>query len=106
MNMNNRPPPYNPYMHNMPTAPPMDNHIDNFNLQHQSQNYMYAQPSYPPPIYAAPPPPTPPFNYTNNAEQYRLDEIERRRRSKEEECCCIGILATLCCCFTNVDINY
>jgi len=115
--MNNIPPPYNPYMYNnqiqppnVPTAPPMDDFHQNPISYQYPQNYMYNQPTYPPQIYTPPatypqqiytlPPPA--FNYKANAEQYRREEIERRRR--EDECCCLGILATLCCCFVNVEI--
>ena len=110
--MNNRPPPYNQYMYNVATAPPMDNQfvstappMDNafqvpITYQQHGQNYMYAQPSYPPPIYMSQP-----FNYQNNAERYRREEIERRTRREQDECCCIGILATICCCFmTTVEV--
>jgi len=110
--MNNRPPPYNPYMYNISPAPPMDNQyvatappMDNhyqvpINYQQPTQNYMNVQPTYPPPIYTVPP-----FNYKDNAERYRREEIERRTRREQEECCCIGILATLCCCFaTTVEL--
>ena len=102
--MDTRPPAYNPYMYstplgssqansNIPTAPPMPTI------------------SYPPPIqqhYVYPYPPTPiytpaPFNYIQNAEQYRRDEIERRRQ-QDKDCCCFAILATLCCCFVNAEI--
>ena len=107
--MNNRPPPYNPYMYNASTSAPMDNQfvatappMDNayqvpITYQQPVQN-MYAQPSYPPPIYTPPP-----FNYKDNAEQYRRAEIERRTRREEDECCCVGITAILCCCFMSTD---
>jgi hypothetical protein len=98
--MNNRPPPYNPYMYNVATAPPMDNFQQvPITYQQPLQNYINGQPSYPPPIYTPPP-----FNYQNNAEQYRREEIERRTRREQDECCCIGILATLCCCFMSVEV--
>jgi|688.fasta_scaffold2205961_1 hypothetical protein len=112
--MNVRPPPYNPYMYNdqipipnVATAPPIDNPSQNIiNYQypvqnlHNSPNYIYNQPTYPPPIYTPPP-----FNYKDNAEHYRREEIERRKRREQDECCCIGILATLCCCFmTSVEL--
>jgi hypothetical protein len=123
--MNDRPPPFNPYMYNDPmpipniaTAPPMDNPSKNIinyqypvlNLQN-SPNYIYNQPTnpsqiyaqhptYPPPIYTPPP-----FNYKDNVERYRREEIERRTRREQDECCCVGILATLCCCFmTRVEL--
>jgi hypothetical protein len=77
---------------NIPTAPPMDDEVPI---------------RYPPPIqpqYVYPYPPAPiPFNYLQNAEQYRRDEIERRRQ-QDKDCCCFAILATLCCCFVNAEI--
>jgi hypothetical protein len=100
--MDTRPPPYNPYMYSTPlglpqpnnliaTAPPMDDD---------------APIRYPPPIqqhYVYPYPPAP-FNYLQNVEQYRRDEIERRRQ-QDNDCCCFAILATLCCCFVNTEIQ-
>jgi hypothetical protein len=75
---------------NIPTAPPMDDEVPI---------------SYPRPIqqYIYPYPPAP-FNYIQNTEQYRRDEIERRRQ-QDKDCCCFAILATLCCCFVNAEIS-
>jgi hypothetical protein len=125
--MNNRPPPYNPYMYdnqipipNVATAPPMDNPPQNIisyqypvqNAQN-SPNYIYNQPAYPPQIYTPPgtypqqiyTPSQPAFNYKDNVQRYNREEIERRTRREQDECCCIGILATLCCCFmTTVEL--
>lgn len=121
-----------PQPNNIPTAPPMDDfqqiHVSYlppiqthsaYPLSAQINNYIPTAPpmdnfvqvpiSYPPPIqrhptYPYPPHPLPPtFNYIQNAEQYRRDEIERRRQ-QDNECCCFAILATLCCCFVTTDI--
>jgi hypothetical protein len=67
---------------------------------HQTnQNYMYAQPTYPSPIYTHPP-----INYTDNTERRKREEIEKITRREQDECCCVGILAILCCCFMNVEL--
>ena len=127
--MNNRPPPYNPYAYNIPTAPYIDNRlspytqyvynvatappmdieyvstpIDNIKqmpitYQQTNQNYMYSQPTYPSPIYVHPP-----INYKDNTERHRREEIEKITRREQDECCCVGILAILCCCFMNIEL--
>jgi hypothetical protein len=100
-----------------------------YNISPQPNNYIATAPPmdefqevhirYPPPIqtqyayttpttqYAYPyaPPPSPvPFNYIQNVEQYRHNEIDERQRQQHKECCCLAILATLCCCFINTEL--
>ena len=110
--MNNKPPPYNPYMYNnhmninnIATAPTIDLLEQNQPSYQQSYNpQVYSSaPTYPTPqIYSSPPtyPPQiyipPNVNYKSNVEQYREDERQRRRN--EDECCFFAICATLCCC--------
>jgi len=79
---------------NIPTAPPMDDDVHIRYPPPIQQQYVYPFPSQYPPT---------PFNYLQNAEQYRRDEIERRRQ-QDKDCCCFAILATLCCCFVNAEI--
>jgi hypothetical protein len=104
--MNNRPPPYNPYIYNtnhdntfqnVPSAPPMENYTDvSANYQIPVNGYIYSQPTYPREIYIPPNSGISNLSYIENAEIQRIREEERRRR--EDECCCCGILAFLCCC--------
>ena len=112
--MNTRPPPYNPYMYNsqlgppqsnnnIPTAPPMDELPISYPPPIQSPYAPPTQYPYAPPTQQYPYAPPIPFNYLQNAEQYRRDEIERRRQ-QDKDCCCFAILATLCCCFVNAEI--
>jgi hypothetical protein len=108
-----------PQPNNIATAPPMDEfqHVPvrypppiqtqyaYTTPTHQLQYvYPYAQPTLPPPSSAPQP-----FHYIQNAQQYRLDEIERQQqhrqqRQQDTDCCCLAILATLCCCFVNSEI--
>ena len=115
--MNVRPPPYNPYMYNVPqtanvaTAPPIDAIQQNQVVYLQqapypqntnsNPNYMYNEQIYPTVPHQIYTPPQTSFNYLTTTEQYNRPEIQPTKRS-EDECCCFGILAVLCCCFVSI----